>query len=286
MIWLCYRYVLRHWPKLVINFGLAGRLSHHLTLIGNTFSSISCWIVVSLTIDRLILTRLPFRAKDLSTPKRAYLALAITVLLCCAVNAVRMYEFFEVPIVVFPCNGYWKIPTEVVNSDGSIYIPIRYRKAYWIYAIASTVLFMYVAPAIIMLVCNIIIIFVFKKKKVHTASDNSNTIKKKKAERRLTKMILVVSMIFMICNIPDIATRLMWKFLDPLIVSNVQPVAHLFLMVNVGANFVVYSLLNKHLFDTILGIAKKYCRCHQPEEGNPMERLPTGTSSTEQTPWQ
>lgn len=202
--------------------------------------------------------------------------LAIIILSCCAVNAVWLYEFFEVPIVVFPCNGYWKIPTEIVKPDGSVYIPIRYRESYWIYAIVSTVLIMYAAPTLIMMACNVIIIFVFKHKKIHSNKGNSVTIKKKQRERRLTKMIITVSFIFIVCNMPDIATRLMWKFLDPLIVSNVQPIAHLFLMVNVGANFAVYSLLNKHLFHTILSITRKYCGCQNNGELQ-SERLQTGS---------
>lgn len=255
------RYVLQHWPKLVMNFGLAGRLSHHITLIGNTFSSISCWIVVALTIDRVILTKLPFKAKTLSTAKRTYISLTIIMVLCCAVNAVWMYEFFEVPIVVFPCNGYWKIPTEIVRESGDVYIPIRYRKEYWLYAIVSAVLFMYAIPAIIMTACNTLILLTFKNKKINATNETTRAMKKRHGEMRLTKMIIVVSVVFLICNMPDIATRLLWKFVNPLIVSKVQPVAHLFLMVNVSANFVVYSLLNRHLFDTILTFVKRYSVC-------------------------
>lgn len=264
-----YRYVLQYFPKLLINFALAGRLSHHITLIGNAFSSISSWLVVALTIDRLILTRYPFKASVLSTPKRAYIAIALIVFWCFAFNAVWMYEFFEEPIEVGACNGYWRIPNKIVRPDNSTYTPIRYRPAYQVYAIVSAVLTMYVLPAIILITCNILILLTFMSGRFSarntSANDSSRQTKKKLAEMRLTKMIVVVSIIFLICNMPDIVVRLLWKFVDPLVVGNVQPIAHLFLMVNVAANFIVYALFNRHLFDTILLWTNRYCCCTNRE---------------------
>lgn len=259
--------MLQHWPHLIINFGLAGRLSHHLTLIGNTFSSISSWLVVALTIDRLILTRLPFKASVLSTPKRTYINIFVIVFLCCAVNAVWMYEFFEVPISVLPCNGYWIIPKKVTNpADSSVYIPIRYREEYKIYAIVSAVLFLYAIPTTVLVISNILILLSFKKPLVNPGRENKRQSRKRLGEVRLTKMIITVSVVYILCNMPDIATRLLWKFVDPLIVGKVQPAAHLFLMVNVGANFIVYSLFNKHLFDTIITTVKRCCICYTAKD--------------------
>lgn len=253
-----YRYVLRHFPKLVINFALAGRLSHHVTIIGNTFSSISSWLVVALTIDRLILTKLPFRSKQLSTAKRTYIAIAFIIFSCSIINGVWMYEFFEVPIDVNPCSGYWNIPKEVIRDDGSVYVPIRYKEAYKIYAITSAVLFLYALPTFIMIVSNVLILKELKSSTLKTRSmETSRASQKRHKEVRLTKMIIIVSVIFMICNMPDIATRLLWKHVAPIIVSNIQPIAHLFLMVNVAANFVVYSLYNKHLFATIVSMIRR-----------------------------
>ncbi|XP_067935016.1 somatostatin receptor type 4-like [Watersipora subatra] len=274
-----YRYVLQHWPSLVINFGLAGRLSHSVTLIGNTFSSISSWLVVALTLDRLILTKLPFKAGTLSTSKRAYLVILTIVLCCCSVNAVWVYEFLEVPITVLPCNGYWIIPNEVERDDGSIYTPIRYRKAYQLYAIISAVLFLYALPTLIIIVSNTLVILALKTSNPASqklVASAKATVKRLK-EIRLTKMIIVVSITFVISNVPDVTTRLLWKFISPLIVAKVQPIAHLFLMINVGANFIVYSMFNKHLFDTIISLCRPKKCCLRPNAV--AEEVPSSSGS-------
>ena len=290
VLFFAYRYVLQHWPDLIINFALAGRLSHSVTLIGNTFSSVSSWLVVALTIDRLILTRFPFKATTLSTARRTYVAIALIVFLCCAVNAVWIYEFHEVPITVQSCNGYWMIPKMVVKPDGSEYTPIRYRQEYWMYAIVSQVLFMYALPTLIIVISNVLIVSALNKNVTSESTVANSKVNRRKArETKLTKMIVVVSVIFVVCNMPDIATRLLWKFIEPLIVSKVQPAAHLFLMVNVGANFIIYSLFNKHLFATILGMCRKRCPCcvsssDSMETSNYTSQSSSTTGSTVKTP--
>ncbi|KAF6021473.1 SSTR4 [Bugula neritina] len=258
-----YRYVLQYWPNLIINFSLTGQLARSVAGIGNAFSTTSCWLVVALTIDRLILTRFPFDAAKLSTTKRAYLSSLAIGILSFAFNSVWVYEVFDAPVTILPCNGYYIIPNKVTRPDGSVYVPVRHRSEYQLYSVISATLFLYGIPTIVMIACNIVIIRKFSNNPIKSQSAKSAALRSKQAsERRLTKMIVVVSVLFMICNLPDIITRLLWKFLPPPIVSKVQPIAHLFLMINVAANFIVYSLFNKHLFTTI----KAMCICHHDNQ--------------------
>lgn len=48
-------------------------------------------------------------------------------------------------------------------------------------------------------------------------------------------------------------------------------------MVNAAANFVVYSLMNRHLFSTILKMTRRAFKCSQAEPDS--DRLPTASDS-------
>lgn len=253
------RYALQYWTSITVNFALVARLARLTTILGNMFSSISCWLVVALTVDRLILTRFPFKASRWSTPKRTHWSIFLIILLCSAFNGVLAYEFYETPVSINECYGYWSIPNEVIRDDNSTYTPLRYKSSYRPYILTSNILILYALPTITMLTANVLIMISFRKNKFSTVSENPRMSRKKAAEIRLTKMISVVSIIFIICNIPDIVTRILWKFKSPIFMSNIQPIAHLSLMCNVGANFIVYALFNRHLFDTMLTWARRCC---------------------------
>ena len=203
----------------MINFQLAGRLTYCRTLIGHTLTSISCWIVVALTIDRFVLVRLPYRAAKLSTAKRTYISLVTIVLLCCGFNSVWAVELYEVPVTILPCTGLWQLPYQVVKADGSVYIPLRFRPRYQTYSIISTGLILYALPVIIIIVCNTLISRSFCDPALSTLRKSCNHRRRRMRELRLCRMILTVSVIFIICNIPDIISRVLCKFISPVAVG-------------------------------------------------------------------
>lgn len=234
-----------------------GKLSHEFAQFGKILSTLSSWLVVALTVDRLILSKLPTKAQTLSTPKRAYLAIAAIVLLSVAINAPYLYENYEVKVTVNQCSGYWTIPLEIIREDNSTYTPIRYRESYQLYANLSSAILFYVCPTAAMIVCNYFVIKLLRSEKFGNDARNRKQSQKRRAELRLTKMVIVVSVCFIICTLPDVVTQLLWRFLPASVVGKVQQISHLFLMVNVGANFVVYSLLNKRLITTISALFNK-----------------------------
>ena len=220
-------------------------------------ATISTWLVVALTIDRFILTKIPTKARTWSTPKRAHIVTGLIVFLSIAVNVPYIYEINEVPVHIDECTGYWEIPMVVVREDNSTYIPNRYQPGYKTSFTIISVLLLYLIPATIMIVCNTMI----------TQSLNSNqrqargtkVSQRRLAERRLSKMIIVVSVCFIVCNLPNTITFILWGVLPIHVVASIQPVAHLFLMINVAANIVIYSMFNKHLFTAVNNMCAKCC---------------------------
>ena len=252
---LFFRFVFQYWPKAVINFSLLGRLSQTLTVPVNIFATFSSWLVVALTIDRLILVKLPTRAKTLSTAKRTYIIILLIFVLSIAVNASYIAEIFEVPVFIDSCSGYWGIPKQIIKEDNSVHVPLRHNDTHTLLATTTSVLFFYALPTTVMIVCNIVIVRSLRSNKIGSATQKAS--RRRQAEAKLTKMIMVISACYIICNLPDTITRVLWKYFNPKIVGKIQPIAHLFLMINVGANFVVYSLFNKQLFATVMALCTK-----------------------------
>jgi len=241
------------WPNLIINWTLMGKMSHYMTNVGSVLIGASSWLVVALTIDRLILIKFPFKAKQLSTPTRANVAIFVIYLGVIGIVGFWIFEFFEVPININDCTGYWAVPKQVPTGNGTFYIPHRFRKSYHWFAVVSLLLALYVTPVAILIVCNVLIIKWLRSAPAIAARN----AKKRQKEKRLAKMIVVVSFIYITCNILDTVTRLLWIWVDPHLVGNLQSIGHVLLMINVGANFVVYALMNKNLFTTIYVSVKR-----------------------------
>lgn len=223
--------------------------------IGYTCSTVSNWLVVALTVDILILLKLPTRAFQLSTVKRSYIVILVIVFMSIAFNSISMYEYFEVPITIDECNGKWAIPEEITRADGTVYTPMSHSKTYVIYSTASYILLVDVLPTAAMCVCNIFIMkALISKNKVKSIALKSVTsqaaaLSKKLQDLRLMKMVAVMSALFILFNTPDIAFRLSWKVHTPIETANIaQPLTHLFSMLNIAANFFTYAFFNKTLF--------------------------------------
>lgn len=249
------RYILKYWPDLTMNFELTGTLSYYSAVFVNLFTTISSWLVVAMTVDRLILTHYPLKASSLSTTKRTNIAVALIIILSCLYNGVKAYGTFEVNVIPNDCNGFWGIPLQVEREDGSVYIPIRRREEYKLYSIISNVLVMYIIPTSILVVCNILISRALNPKnqvrKSKPTAERGKTSAKRLGEIRLTKMIIVISVLFIVTNFPESCTRILWNFISPAIVAKIQFITNVLLMLNVVVNFIIYSLYNKKLFGTI-----------------------------------
>ena len=217
-------------------------------------ATISTWLVVALTIDRFILTKIPTKARTWSTPKRAYIVTGLIVVLSVAVNGPYIYEINEVPVHIDECTGYWEIPMSVSTVDNSTQVSSRYLPGFKLAITITSVLVLYVVPTIVMVLCNILI-----TRSLRSSRFSGQVSQRRLAESRLTKMIVVVSVCFIICNLPNTVTFILWGVLPIHIVASIQPVAHLFLMINVAANIVIYAMFNRHLFTTVNNLCSKCC---------------------------
>ena len=194
----------------------------------------------------------------------AYIAILLVVLLSLACNVPYIYEVNETKVIINECAGYWRIPQLVVREDNSTYVPSRYLPGYRTTVTIVSVLTFYVIPTIILIFCNALIIKSLKStpKVVKLTKRCSQRFL---AENKCRKVAIAVSICFMIFNLPNTVTHILWGVLPTHIVEKIQPIAHLFLMINVGVNIVIYSVFNKFMFSTAAGLGKKCCNWSKAE---------------------
>ena len=234
-----------------MNLEFIGYSSYYsLPLVVMTLTS-SSWFVVVLAIDRFILIYLPHKAKSLMTIKRSYITVALIILFIVIFIVSFSTDWFVVDIDIDVCNGHWVIPNQTVYSDGTVYTPLIHQLTYVMYSAAFGILLQYLAPSIIIIVCNCFIISVLRNNRIANAATIGSRSKKRSSEIRLTKMIIAVNVLFLICNLPYNIFRILAGFVSESTIANLWIIANFFLMINVSSNIVIYSLFNAKLFGTI-----------------------------------
>ena len=209
------RVILPSWTGIVINLEIIGYLSFYATPFLKTSLTVSSWLVVVLAIDRFILIYLPHRAKSLMTIKRSYITVALIVFFTLVFALSTSLDQFMVSIGVDSCNGHWLIPRQIVNPDGTVYNPLYYQMTYAMVFGSLNIALQYVVPAIMIIVFNWLIISTLRRqRKVRDAGTVSNNSKKRVSEIRLTKMIITVNVLFLVCNLPYNIFRMLLGFLS------------------------------------------------------------------------
>ena len=260
-----YRFILPYWTNTIINFSLVGKLAHASAPYRNVFVTASSWLVVALTIDRFILIKIPTKSSVLSTCKRTYIVIVVISVLSVAVNIPYIYDMNELPPVINSCTGHWRFP-RITREDNSTYTPFRSQKSYQLTKLVFSSTIDYILPVIVISILNTVTIKSLRAKR-KIGSESSRVTRRRQADLKLTKMIITVSVIFMICALPDIVLKVIRQFLEAQKLLKALPIVQIFLMINVAANFVVYCLFNKHLFGALKTLCEKYFKCAKEVKG-------------------
>lgn len=268
-----YRFILPYWTNATINFWMVGKLAMIFSPFRNVFITASSWLVAAIAIDRFILIKLSTKAKVLSSNKRTYIVIVVISILSVAVNIPQIYDINEVPAVIDSCTGSWRY-IKIIREDNSTYTPLRSQKTYKIVKLVLSVLIDYVLPVAVINVLNFVTIRLLRSKR-KIGSENSQAARRRIADLKLVKMITVVSVVFMICVLPETILRICRIFLSAVSLHKALPIVQIFLMINVAANFVVYCLLNKHLFEALKTLCGKCFKRDKKVSDNS-----SGTTST------
>ena len=251
------RFAAEYWTSIAINLELLSHMSYNVVPSLKVCLTISSWLVVALAIDRLLLIRFPHKASRINTAKNAYIITVIIVILSIAVTYGLAVEHYDTNYIASQCRVTSVVPKQTNRTDGSVYVPLAHQASYRIPQTAFILLARYIVPAIIVVVCNCKFKSLVKSRKRVGNASRSTALENRLSKSRITKMITVVSVMFLVFNLPHNFLIVVFKFLQPTARDACLTLAQFSIAINTSCNILIYSFFNKKLFSTILQIFGK-----------------------------
>ncbi|CAH1800929.1 unnamed protein product [Owenia fusiformis] len=210
------------------------------------FIDLSVWMLVSVTIDRVIFVYLPLRARSICTRRNAIIVINLIVLFMVGINCNLMFTLGERGN--FNCyylKGFVKFHT--------LYWP-------WIQASVSSLV-----PFAILIVCNMLIIIQLlrvrnnRRKKLNVSNSNKDD-----KTRSMTIMLVMISVLFL-CFTAPISVDIIIKLSKRANTVERAPttlaeqarsvlssaIVHMLMYLNSALNFVMYCLSGKKFRDSL-----------------------------------
>ncbi|KAL4222334.1 hypothetical protein ACF0H5_018372 [Mactra antiquata] len=208
--------------------------------VGNIFFNISVWLVVILTIERMLFVIRPLKFRP--SKSKAKIWIIVVFVLCSLINVPRFfcYRVRTIRNGFYPKSTPFKMSREFYNVS-------------WFHAMVISFL-----PFFIILVTNSVLIFGLHRAKrermsLHSNQEHAN----RKDQVRLTRTLVAVVVVFFVCTIPS-------AFVDDPIAFTIfgngrkwreyirAPdnqllvyISNLLLFVNSSMNFILYCSFNK-----------------------------------------
>ncbi|KAL3869107.1 hypothetical protein ACJMK2_041832 [Sinanodonta woodiana] len=226
-----------------------------------SFSRITTWITVLISVERLIAVILPLKVKMLVT-KRRMLAASIFIYVTTLASISPIAAQYKVGYVYDP-----KLKTEIAYISTSDFYnnninSLKIHNEYFL-----TIVFRYI-PMILMVILNVVIAITLGRGRRwrNTMQLFGRNEQRLKEETRITIMLLVVAVIFLLCLTPgdvlliasDVITGFRFLGTQHNIFLVLSDVSLLFEIFNSSVNFVIYMTWNKQ-FNTIY--MNWFCKC-------------------------
>ena len=199
--------------------------------IFNQSVCVSSWLTVSVAVERYISVCHATKAKVMCTIHRA--------------RIVSVFVFVVMSLVAFPCALRYTKITEFNpewNQTEYIIVPTKlgsnenFKTVYtWIQNLLRSVI-----PLLVLIVLNACIIHALRKQRVPG--------KKMSARNRITLMLIIVIIVFLICITPDaiMSTCFGFGYVDEsYLVKGIREITDTLLSVNSAVNFIIYCLCSR-----------------------------------------
>lgn len=220
------------------------------------FSRVSTLLVVLISVERLIAVAFPLQVRSLVTKPRMILAVVscfiIPFAFCAALPPQYTYTYIRGrPYIAQTEFALDNVDSLKIYNEYFLVISLRY------------------IPVILVMILNAAIIVLFKRSRKFqskNAGSSERELARQQEERKLTRMLLAVALIFLICLLPGDIVLLIsgintkFSFFGTyhnffLVISDLSL---LFEIVNSSINFIIYMVLNKLFFETYKSL---FCRC-------------------------
>ncbi|XP_033755663.1 sex peptide receptor-like [Pecten maximus] len=162
----------------------------------------SNWITVVLGLQRYIVVRLPFKAKQISSSRNSIIACVVACVIAVTVhlNLFLFIEVHQLPVTsetneTLPDGCYLTVPEFYIEAVGDI------GKAVWMYYLISGT-FSRFLPCLLLLVSTCLLVYELRKGQrfVVTACQNASS---KRNTKQITQFVVAILVIFLISELHD-----------------------------------------------------------------------------------
>lgn len=218
-----------------------------------SFSRVSTLIVVLISVERLIAVAFPLKVKQIVTKKRMIASvMSIYALVFGSLSALPL-QYTYTYIRGKPYISQTKFATE--NA-----VPLKAYNEYFL-----PIVFRYI-PVIIVITLNTVIIYLVRQSKRFQNTVGKQDQKRKDEQRKITRMLLSVAIIFLICLLPGDLLLLCSSTIDGFeffgtyhnLFMVLSDLCLMFEMINSSVNFITYMILNRNFYDTYVRL---FCCC-------------------------
>ena len=208
----------------------------HVFLLYSAIHS-SAWLLVVVTLQRLVCVCFPLSARVLSTPKSATLVIIAVIAVVFGLN---MHSFWTFDV--------WPITVNNGTVRNVCYSQTYFVKGIWTWIDFSVSSFV---PFVVIVICNAIIIYkIFQARKSREICMNVQQVKGQEKMMQLSVTLVTISFVFLLCTCPTTVYFIVepyWKGVDSSPRSKASrylthTVAHFLFYLNSAINFILYCV--------------------------------------------
>lgn len=241
----------------IIGNRMFGYLYPHAHFIFNMSVCVSSWLTVSVAVERYILVCHPTRSVSLITRQRA-VAISVAcyvIMTCVAVPSALRYR--TVPKAnPDGSNATWLgVELTALWQDGAFVVVYN-----WLQSLLRSIV-----PLFILVFVNAFIINALRQTRAN---------KKLASRNKITVMLIIVILFFLVCIIPDAVLSAFFNLgyveSDNFLVKGVREITDMLLAVNAAVNYPLYMIFNKIFRDQFFA---SFCRTVKPGEDTRYSRV-------------
>lgn len=218
-----------------------------------SFQTAAVWLVVLVTFERFIAICFPFKSRHICTLKRARIAIACVIILAIAYNIPRYFYYkFEQAVDPFTNHTSIQVSQELLQSS------TLFRD---IYSIGSYFVFILFGPSILLAGLNTKLILALRKaQRERRALVRRLHHGEEKHEHSITKVLVVVVLVFIVCQAPAMVSQGFlvnldslddsWKLVD----AYLHLLTNLLVFINSSINPIIYCLCSKRFRQDVSGL--------------------------------
>ena len=244
------------WPIQYLTWKLSINSIFNLSLLPDRISK---GITVAMVCDRVVGITVPLRYKLICLPRRISTIITMVYVVIAVTSLPHIVDFFAYHFI--------SVENRTIHTDmGEEYVTnvVSHSTVKRLHFIINILVFDCM-PIIVVFLCNIIIIISLRNRDVLASTTNEVQLQRKLQEKQITKLLLTISVLFLVLASPTFIYVTFMYFLgvSPPDVTTAKLVSDILMtlsLTNCSINFIVYAVMNRKYREGYVAIL---CRCRQ-----------------------